>query len=93
MLEDIIKERQKKLKNLFEVGINPFPSKIKRTISIAEALKDFGKLSVSKKQLSISARIKALRDQRNLIFIDLSDESGRIQAVLKADNSSTSRIS
>ncbi len=86
MLEDIIKERQKKLKNLFEVGINPFPSKIKRTISIAEALKDFGKLSVSKKQLSISARIKALRDQGNLIFIDLSDESGRIQAVLKADN-------
>ena len=41
MLEDIIKERQKKLKNLFEVGINPFPSKIKSTISIAESLKDF----------------------------------------------------
>jgi len=98
MLQDIIKERQRKLKNLKQAGINPYPSKIKRTIYIAEAIKDFNKLSVSKKQLSISARIKALRDQGNLIFIDLSDKSGnpegkpsasygaRIQAVLKKDN-------
>jgi len=98
MLEDIIKDRQKKLKNLVKEGLNPYPSKIKRTISVAEAIKDFNKLSVSKKQLSISGRIKALRDQGNLIFIDLEDGSGnpegkpsasygaRIQAVLKKDN-------
>lgn len=86
MLQDIIKERQRKLKNLKEAGINPYPSKIKRTVCIAEAIKDFNKLSVSKKQHSISGRIKSLRDQGNLIFIDLNDESGKIQAVLKKDN-------
>jgi len=85
MLEDIIRERQKKLKNLLKEDINPYPAKIKRTILISEALKDFNKLSSSKKQLFLAGRIKALRDQGNLIFIDLKDESGKIQAVLKAD--------
>ena len=92
MLEDIIRERQKKLKNLFKEDINPYPAKIKRTILISEALKDFNKLSSSKKQLFLTGRIKALRDQGNLIFIDLKDESGKIQAVLKADNLNNFKI-
>ncbi len=86
MLEDIIKERQRKLKNLRQGGLNPYPSKIKRTIFIAEALKDFNKLSRLKKQIFIAGRIIALRDQGNLIFIDVKDESGKIQAVFKKDN-------
>ena len=92
MLEDIIRERQKKLKNLLKEDINPYPAKIKRTILISEALKDFNKLSSSKKQLFLTGRIKALRDQGNLIFIDLKDESGKIQAVLKADNLNNFKI-
>ena len=85
MLEDIIRERQRKLKNLKEAGVNPYPAKVKRTIFVSEALKNFNKLSSSKKQLFLAGRIKALRNQGNLIFIDLKDESGKIQAVLKAD--------
>ena len=92
MLEDIIRERQKKLKNLLKEDINPYPAKIKRTILISEALKDFNKLSSSKKQLFLAGRIKALRDQGNLIFIDLQDESAKIQAVLKADNLNNFKI-
>ncbi len=92
MLEDIVRDRQKKLKNLLENGINPYPSKIKRTISIAEAVKNFNKLSVSKKQVAVVGRIKALRDQGNLIFIDLQDESGKIQVVLKKDNLANFKI-
>ncbi len=92
MLEDIIKDRQKKLRNLFKEGFNPYPSKVKRTISAAEALKNFNKLSSSKKQLFLSGRIKALRDQGNLIFIDLQDESAKIQAVLKKDNLNNFKI-
>ena len=92
MLEDIIRERQKKLKNLLKEDINPYPAKIKRTILVSEALKNFNKLSISKKQLFLTGRIKALRDQGNLIFIDLQDESGKIQAVLKRDNLSNFKI-
>jgi len=92
MLEDIIRERQRKLKNLKEAGVNPYPAKVKRTIFVSEALKNFNKLSSSKKQLFLAGRIKALRDQGNLIFIDLQDESAKIQAVLKADNLNNFKI-
>lgn len=86
MLEDIIKERKKKLNNLLRSGINPYPARVKRTVSVAEALKNFTDLSRSRKQIFVAGRIMALRDQGNLIFIDLKDESGKIQAVLKKDN-------
>ncbi len=86
MLEDIIKERQKKLKSLIKAGIDSYPARVKRTIYIGEAVKNFAKLSRFKKQIFIVGRIRGLRDQGNLIFIDLKDESGKIQGVLKKDN-------
>ncbi len=86
MLEDIIKERKKKLVNLLKEGINPYPSKIKRSVSIADALKNFAKLSSLQKGIFLAGRIIALRDQGNLIFIDLKDESGKIQGLFKKDN-------
>lgn len=89
MIEDIIKEKRKKLDNLIGAGINPYPSKIKRTVLISEALKNFSKLSAAKKSIFIVGRVMALRDQGNLIFIDLKDETGKIQGVLKKDNLKT----
>jgi len=86
MLDDIIKERGKKLDALKEARIDPYPSIIKRTISIAQALKKFLLFSVLKKQFSITGRIFGLRDQGNLIFLDVQDESGKIQVVLKKNN-------
>ncbi|MEK7481744.1 MAG: amino acid--tRNA ligase-related protein, partial [Patescibacteria group bacterium] len=86
MLDDIIKERRKKLNQLYEAGVNPYPSKIKRTILINEALKNFNKLLIAKKSIFLAGRAIALRDQGNLIFIDLKDESGEIQGVFKKDN-------
>jgi lysyl-tRNA synthetase class 2 len=94
MLANIIKERRRKLNNLIEADVNPYPSKIKRTVLIAGALKNFNKLSRSKKQIFIAGRVMALRDQGNLIFVDIKDESGlalsrvegKIQTLLKKDN-------
>ncbi|MBI3638232.1 lysine--tRNA ligase, partial [Candidatus Wolfebacteria bacterium] len=86
MLDDILKERQRKLKNFIDADINPFPSKIKRTFFISEALKNFAKFSSSKKQVFIVGRIISLRDQGNLVFLDIKDESGKIQLVFKRDN-------
>jgi len=92
MLEDIIKERKKKLKNLIEAGLNPYPSKSERTISVADALKNFDKISRSKKRISVAGRITNQRDQGNLIFLDIKDESGKIQGVLKKDNLTNFKI-
>ena len=86
MLEEIIKERQKKREALIKTGVNPYPAKVKRTSSISEALKNFSSLSRLKKKVFLVGKIMAFRDQGGMIFIDLDDGSARIQAVLKKDN-------
>ncbi|MEK7192089.1 MAG: amino acid--tRNA ligase-related protein [Patescibacteria group bacterium] len=86
MLEDIIKERLKKRSQLEKAGYNPYPARVKRSSTIAEALKNFNSLAKQKKKLSLAGRIMGLRDQGSLLFADLKDESGRIQVVVKKDN-------
>ena len=86
MLDDIIQERRRKLNNFIKEGIDLYPSKIKRTLTIAVALKNFTELSRASKNIFLVGRLMALRDQGNLIFLDLKDESGKIQVVFKKDS-------
>src|SRR3989344_2126537 len=86
MLEDLISERRKKLEKLKQAGIDPYPLRVKRTALISEALGKFAALLKSKKKISVAGRLLGLRDQGNLIFADIEDASGRIQAVLKRDD-------
>jgi len=81
MLQDIIKERQRKLNKLRESGLNPYPSSVKRTAPIAEALENFSRFEKSKKILFLVGRLRAWRDQGKIIFADLEDETGRLQIV------------
>ena len=83
MLEDIIKERLKKLSRLKEAGINPYPASVKRTVSIGEAKGRFRALEKSKKKIFVVGRLLSWRDQGGVIFADIADESGKIQLVLK----------
>ncbi len=92
MLEDIIKERQKKLDLLRASGVNPYPAQAKRDRSITEVLKNFSALVKSKKKVSVCGRVMSIRDQGNLLFIDCIDESGGIQCVLKKDNLSNFKL-
>ena len=86
MLEDILQERRKKLAKLKESGIDPYPATSDRTILAADAHKKFASLSRAKKKVSLAGRITAFRDQGNILFLDLTDETGRIQIVIKKDN-------
>lgn len=86
MLEEIIKEREKKREDLIKAGVNPYPGKIKKSLLISEALKNFSSLVRQKKEVFLAGKIMALRDQGKLIFIDLADGSAKIQGVLKEEN-------
>lgn len=79
-------ERLKKLSRLKEVGINPYPAKVRRSHKIGEAIRKFSSLSKGKKDVSLAGRIMSVRDQGGIIFLDLRDESAQIQVVLKKDN-------
>lgn len=84
-LEDIRSERIKKLEILKEKGIEPYPVSASRDFSIAEAVKDFSKLSKKKKPSFLAGRIMAIREHGGSIFFDINDGSGQMQAYIKKD--------
>ncbi len=83
MLEDIIKERKKKLEEINKADGSAFPAKVKRTATVSEILDNFPKVSRSTKKFFLVGRVTGLRDQGGLIFIDLEDETSHIQVVFK----------
>src|SRR3989344_1758388 len=82
MLEDIIKERKKKKENLVRAGYNVYPSKVERNYQISDVLRRFFFLSLMKRKISLTGRIIGMRIQGGVIFLDLKDAGGKIQAVL-----------
>ena len=82
MLEDIIKARKDKLKILKDKGIDPYPSLVQRTHPIGEIIKLFTKLSRDKKKVFITGRVLGFRDQGKIIFVDLDDGTGALQALI-----------
>ena len=87
MLDDLIRERRKKLSNIREEGKNPYPSKSGRNIDISEVLAEFSKLEKKKSKVTLAGRVMSLRDQGNIIFIDISDGTGSMQVVLSKKES------
>jgi len=60
-----------------------YPEKSKRDFKIKEVLDNFNKFLKNKKSFWIVGRIMAIRDHGNIIFLNIQDESGRIQIVLQ----------
>jgi len=85
MLDDIIKERRKKLEAIKNAGIDPYPARVARDFPITHAIEHFETLVAEKKVVSLAGRLTAVRGQGKIIFADIEDESGKIQAVLKDD--------
>ena len=86
MLEDLTRERGKKLKELRTLGVNPYPARTKRNFSLKEALDNWGSLERAAKLLYLVGRIRARRDQGGIIFLDLDDGSASLQAVISKAN-------
>lgn len=87
MLDDLIKERLKKLAEIKKAGVDPYPAVARKTHTAAEAHADFAHLSEEGKEVALAGRLASMRDQGNIVFLDLADESGKIQIVLKKDSS------
>ena len=86
MLDDLIKERRKKLEALGKAGINPYPAGSKRTHTAAEAVIGFAKLLRAKKEMFLVGRVTSLRRHGGIMFGDVEDVSGSMQFLLRKDN-------
>ena len=72
-LENLQKERLKKLENIKRLGIDPYPAKSNKKHSVFIARKMMGK------KVIVAGRIRSLRPHGKIIFADVEDASGKIQ--------------
>ncbi len=74
VVKNVRSERLEKLDKIIELGIDPYPSKLNFDRSdISTALVSLGK------NISVAGRILASRGHGNVVFMDLTDESGKMQ--------------
>src|SRR5438094_3058385 len=71
----LIKQRKEKLEALRAKGIDPFKNKFAPTEKCAEARANY----VEGREVALAGRITAHRDMGKSQFIDIRDQSGRIQ--------------
>lgn len=84
-LEEIRAERIKKLELLKEKGMSAYPIATKRSLSVAQALSTFAKLSREHKKITLAGRVMAVRGQGALVFFNLKDGEAMVQGFLKRD--------
>ena len=82
LLEDYRKERLRKLEEIKERGIDPYPAKSHRNTKIAEVVDHFDEKQGQ--DVCVAGRIVAIRSFGKLVFIKLRDYTGEVQIFMKA---------
>lgn len=72
-------DRLKKLSQLREAGLNPYPAKAQRDFYISEVIKNFDSFEKEEKVFNVAGRLKSIRSHGNLSFANIEDYSGNIQ--------------
>ncbi len=95
--DDIRAQRMAKVDELRRLGIDPYPPRVARTVSVKQFLSSFanladaGESSVASntatgavgKAESLAGRVMSVRQHGGIIFADLFDGTARVQLVLK----------
>lgn len=84
-LAELRTERLRKLALWREHGAEAYPVNTQADFSLAEVLADFTKLSKRKKALTVAGRVRAIRGQGSILFLDLDDGTEKLQLVAKSD--------
>jgi lysyl-tRNA synthetase class 2 len=80
-LEEIRQSRLEKIQELRARGIDPYPEKTPPRTTIGEVLAKFGKI----RKAAVAGRIVSMRPHGGIIFVDLKDQSGKMQLIFKKD--------
>lgn len=82
-LADYRDERLRKLNEIRNAGIDPYPSKSNRNTKISQVVNDFDTLN--EKEVTISGRIIAIRSFGKLAFIKIRDYTGEVQIFMQQE--------
>lgn len=81
--DDLIRQRLRKLEELRQRGIEPYPTTFQRTVVNGEAVLEFDRLAGQ--QVSVAGRIVSRRVMGKASFCHIQDGTGRIQLFLRED--------
>jgi lysyl-tRNA synthetase class 2 len=84
--DEIIRLRREKQQRLRDKGIDPYPARFDRTHTTQEAVELLERSADGNETVSVAGRVTALRRMGKAAFLDLRDESGRIQTYLKQES-------
>src|SRR4051812_2715822 len=82
-LKELRDERLRKLDELRQLGVNPYPAGAERTHTLSEITEKFDELQAQ--QVSVVGRILNIRKFGKIAFIVLRDQSGQVQLFLRQD--------
>ncbi|MDE2213403.1 MAG: lysine--tRNA ligase [Patescibacteria group bacterium] len=82
---ELREERLQKLAELRKAGIDPYPSKVPRTETVASFIQSFDTLEKKASVVSLAGRVMSYREHGGIAFADLFDGSGRVQIVLRKE--------
>ena len=85
-LKDFRDERLRKLTELRELGVNPYPAKSNRTNNVGEITSLFEELEG--KDVTVAGRIMSIRKFGKLAFIVIRDMNGQVQLFIRDGESS-----
>ena len=82
-VDDLVRQRLRKLEELRARGIEPYPTTFKRTVVNGEAVAEYERLAGQ--EVSVAGRIVSRRVMGRASFCHIQDGTGRIQLFLKED--------
>lgn len=84
------KIRLEKLKELREMGVDPYPRRVERTHTAQEAIDGFqeieGDEDAEPLEAALTGRVRSMRPMGKITFADIEDGSGQIQLFFRADD-------
>ena len=84
-LEELREIRLRKIELLRESGMDPYPARVLRDLSLKELRDGFDDLVTKNTPLNIAGRIMAIRGQGAILFVVLDDGTDKFQSVFKKD--------
>jgi lysyl-tRNA synthetase, class II len=83
-LKELRDERLRKLDELKQLGINPYPAQAKRTQLLADIVQNFDVLE--NQTVAVAGRIKSIRKFGKIAFVVIRDQSGELQMFWRRDD-------
>ena len=88
-LTELEQQRAEKLERLRNVGVNPYPHRVNRTHTLAEALAAYEAAEAAAEEgppVSVTGRIRSIRTMGKITFAHIDDGTGSIQLFLRIQN-------